>query len=65
MIEWTEGGRGRVRDVVPHVHVASLQSTIQREIGVAAVKIGLQQEAIQSTPQGQVRQTERPPDQYF
>ena len=34
-IEQTEAGRGRVRDLLRHVH--AVQSTIQREIGVAVV----------------------------
>ena len=38
-IEWTEAGRGKVRDVVRHVD--AVQSTIQQEIGVAVMKIGV------------------------
>ena len=49
-IEWTEAGRGRVRDVVRHVH--AVQSTIQREIGLGCSGEDriCNWEAIQNTP---------------
>ena len=49
-IEWTEAGRGRVRDVVRHVH--AVISTIQREIGMgwSGEDRICNWEAIQNTP---------------